>query len=256
MLIFPAGVEGTEPDRKSGPFALDWKLANLHLQLNEAQLRLALLGVGVGLLLLLLLVQCCCGCCCCGGGAPSADQQSKLHDLSNSSTLQDKQKLSLSAGHLHPVGGFAGQPFSAYHEYQMGSTHSYEKLAGPPEPPRKGSRSGRLHGGGGGGGGSNSGGTAGWPKEARYASVDPLYQSMARSGKEKPSYAGSAHGGYQQRPYSGGYYGGSSSGSMRYPEPPGSGSLSSLQPDFYFMPHQRRYSGEIVRVFVDYDNPI
>ncbi|XP_076307349.1 uncharacterized protein LOC143223350 [Tachypleus tridentatus] len=28
-----------------------------------------------------------------------------------------------------------------------------------------------------------------------------------------------------------------------------------LQPDFYFMPHQRRYSGEVVRVFVDYSNP-
>ena len=28
-----------------------------------------------------------------------------------------------------------------------------------------------------------------------------------------------------------------------------------LQPDFYFMPHQRRYSGEVVRVFVDYNNP-
>ncbi|XP_074597944.1 uncharacterized protein LOC141852736 isoform X2 [Brevipalpus obovatus] len=26
-------------------------------------------------------------------------------------------------------------------------------------------------------------------------------------------------------------------------------------PDFYFMPHQRRYSGEVVRVFVDYNNP-
>lgn len=30
---------------------------------------------------------------------------------------------------------------------------------------------------------------------------------------------------------------------------------SQLQPDFYFMPHQRRYSGEIVKVFVDYNNP-
>ncbi|XP_076338554.1 uncharacterized protein LOC143240269 isoform X1 [Tachypleus tridentatus] len=28
-----------------------------------------------------------------------------------------------------------------------------------------------------------------------------------------------------------------------------------LQPDFYFMPHQRRYSGEVVRVYVDYNNP-
>lgn len=28
-----------------------------------------------------------------------------------------------------------------------------------------------------------------------------------------------------------------------------------LQPDFYFMPSQRRYSGEVVRVYVDYNNP-
>lgn len=28
-----------------------------------------------------------------------------------------------------------------------------------------------------------------------------------------------------------------------------------LQPDFYFMPSQRKYSGEVVRVYVDYNNP-
>lgn len=27
-----------------------------------------------------------------------------------------------------------------------------------------------------------------------------------------------------------------------------------MQPDFYFMPHQRKYSSDVVRVFVDYDN--
>ena len=26
-----------------------------------------------------------------------------------------------------------------------------------------------------------------------------------------------------------------------------------MQPDFYFMPHQRKYSSDVVRVFVDYD---
>jgi hypothetical protein len=30
---------------------------------------------------------------------------------------------------------------------------------------------------------------------------------------------------------------------------------SGLQPDFYFMPSQRRYSGEVVRVYVDYNAP-
>ncbi|KAL1448814.1 hypothetical protein WDU94_000072 [Cyamophila willieti] len=29
---------------------------------------------------------------------------------------------------------------------------------------------------------------------------------------------------------------------------------SQLQPDFYFMPSQRKYSGEVVRVYVDYNN--
>lgn len=28
---------------------------------------------------------------------------------------------------------------------------------------------------------------------------------------------------------------------------------TELQPDFYFMPSQRKYSGEVVRVYVDYN---
>lgn len=40
-------------------------------------------------------------------------------------------------------------------------------------------------------------------------------------------------------------------GEQRHPQ---SHNLHQLQPDFYFMPHQRRYSGEVVRVFVDYNN--
>lgn len=32
------------------------------------------------------------------------------------------------------------------------------------------------------------------------------------------------------------------------------GSAPELQPDFYFMPSQRKYSGEVVRVYVDYNN--
>lgn len=31
------------------------------------------------------------------------------------------------------------------------------------------------------------------------------------------------------------------------------GMPSELQPDFYFMPSQRKYSGEVVRVYVDYN---
>lgn len=37
----------------------------------------------------------------------------------------------------------------------------------------------------------------------------------------------------------------------RPPRPHG----DQLQPDFYFMPSQRKYSGEVVRVYVDYNNP-
>ena len=40
-------------------------------------------------------------------------------------------------------------------------------------------------------------------------------------------------------------------GETRHPQ---SHTLHQLQPDFYFMPHQRRYSGEVVRVFVDHNN--
>lgn len=33
-----------------------------------------------------------------------------------------------------------------------------------------------------------------------------------------------------------------------------SGESPELQPDFYFMPSQRKYSGEVVTVYVDYNN--
>jgi hypothetical protein len=252
FLFAPDNIDVSESGNKHNPIAFDWQVANLHVQLDESQLRLALLVSGCSLLFLLLLIQCCCGCrlCCCANRSDDEKSKMSVHDLSNSSTLQDKQKLSLSAGHVHPVGGYAGQPFSAYHEYQADSTHSYEKLRvpHPQESPRKGSRSSRS--------------TSGWPKECKYTSVDPLYQSSARSSKEgKPAYAGSVNGSgaslcYGPRPYLNYGYGGSTTGSMRFADQTNgtAGSLSSLQPDFYFMPHQRRYSGEVVRVFVDYDN--
>lgn len=46
-------------------------------------------------------------------------------------------------------------------------------------------------------------------------------------------------------PQHNGYY------THRPPRPHG----DQLQPDFYFMPSQRKYSGEVVRVYVDYNNP-
>lgn len=45
---------------------------------------------------------------------------------------------------------------------------------------------------------------------------------------------------HSQGQYQGGYY-------THRPQ-------SELQPDFYFMPSQRKYSGEVVRVYVDYNN--
>jgi len=35
--------------------------------------------------------------------------------------------------------------------------------------------------------------------------------------------------------------------------PSGGKFAHQLQPDYYFMPHQRKYSSDVVRVFVDYD---
>lgn len=41
-----------------------------------------------------------------------------------------------------------------------------------------------------------------------------------------------------------------------YTQRPTRHNADSLQPDFYFMPSQRKYSGEVVRVYVDYNtNP-
>lgn len=44
---------------------------------------------------------------------------------------------------------------------------------------------------------------------------------------------------------------------FKHPNQVHSSSQSVLppQPDFYFMPSQRKYSGEVVRVYVDYGNP-
>ena len=62
-------------------------------------------------------------------------------------------------------------------------------------------------------------------------------------GMERPTHS-LPRTGYSSGYSSGGYY--TSDRSMRTP--------SELQPDFYFMPSQRKYSGEVVRVYVDYNN--
>ncbi|KAB7506882.1 hypothetical protein Anas_02118 [Armadillidium nasatum] len=38
--------------------------------------------------------------------------------------------------------------------------------------------------------------------------------------------------------------------------PPYSTAMQDLTPDFYYLPSQRKYSGEVVRVYVDYNDPI
>lgn len=40
----------------------------------------------------------------------------------------------------------------------------------------------------------------------------------------------------------------------RHPQSHKLASLNAMQPDFYFLRHQRRYSGNLVRVFVNYNN--
>lgn len=40
----------------------------------------------------------------------------------------------------------------------------------------------------------------------------------------------------------------------RHPQSHKLSSLNAMQPDFYFLRHQRRYSGNLVRVFVNYNN--
>uniref|UniRef100_A0A2S2QIJ9 Uncharacterized protein n=1 Tax=Sipha flava TaxID=143950 RepID=A0A2S2QIJ9_9HEMI len=66
----------------------------------------------------------------------------------------------------------------------------------------------------------------------------------------------------QQPPHHNGYYthrppNRTSHGPQQQQQQPGGGgSGDQLQPDFYFMPSQRKYSGEVVRVYVDYNtNP-
>ncbi|CAG0925136.1 unnamed protein product, partial [Notodromas monacha] len=59
----------------------------------------------------------------------------------------------------------------------------------------------------------------------------------------RPSYGAPSH-------HPAGYYTNDRSLRNSYAGP---SSSSSQAPDFYFMPSQRKYSGEIVRVYVDYN---
>lgn len=57
------------------------------------------------------------------------------------------------------------------------------------------------------------------------------------------------HHQYQQNP---GYY--TQDRRSRSHQQPSSTTAGTDTPDFYFMPSQRKYSGEVVRVYVDYNN--
>lgn len=64
----------------------------------------------------------------------------------------------------------------------------------------------------------------------------------------------------QQPPHHNGYYTqrppNRTSHGPQHQQQQQSGGGDQLQPDFYFMPSQRKYSGEVVRVYVDYNtNP-
>lgn len=59
----------------------------------------------------------------------------------------------------------------------------------------------------------------------------------------------------QQNPYHqpAGYYTTDRRSRSHQQQAPPSGHNGTDTPDFYFMPSQRKYSGEVVRVFVDYN---
>lgn len=73
--------------------------------------------------------------------------------------------------------------------------------------------------------------------------------------------AGASHSQrYSHQPYQDGYYtqdrrrnNSSSRGSQQIEDTP---TAIMDKPDFYFMPSQRKYSGEVVRVYVDYNKDI
>jgi hypothetical protein len=82
--------------------------------------------------------------------------------------------------------------------------------------------------------------------------------TQQHSAPAGPGYSLPRHTNGGSHPNGTGGYGG-----LPPPPPPGYGSYdrrgyhgrpSEFPPDHYFMPSQRKYSGEVVRVFVDYNN--
>uniref|UniRef100_A0A1B6HLR6 Uncharacterized protein n=1 Tax=Homalodisca liturata TaxID=320908 RepID=A0A1B6HLR6_9HEMI len=74
----------------------------------------------------------------------------------------------------------------------------------------------------------------------------PRYSSHGPPQQERSTYSLPRHANQPPPPpHHNGYY------THRPPRPHN----DQLQPDFYFMPSQRKYSGEVVRVYVDYNNP-
>lgn len=128
-------------------------------------------------------------------------------------------------------------------------------------------RQGGSGGGGGGGGGSSSGSSR--PRVSSSSSYGRMNGNSHSNGyphQQSPHHAQSSH------PYG-------DTRSLQRPRhaPPqtrqdprstyslprgASGSLPSyntamqdMTPDFYYLPSQRKYSGEVVRVYVDYNDP-
>lgn len=65
---------------------------------------------------------------------------------------------------------------------------------------------------------------------------------------------------YSQQPYNDGYYTQdrrrNNHSRQQYATPEEAAMASIDKPDFYFMPSQRKYSGEVVRVYVDYNKDL
>lgn len=81
---------------------------------------------------------------------------------------------------------------------------------------------------------------------SHYADTRSLQRPRGYGGShERSTYSLPRSANQPPPPHHNGYY------THRPPRP----HSDQLQPDFYFMPSQRKYSGEVVRVYVDYNSP-
>lgn len=114
------------------------------------------------------------------------------------------------------------------------------------------------YGGGGGGNGDHYNRYANSGENGSRSYHQNGHEPMARSTYADRTYSLPRTAVQQQQPYSGGYYTqdrrAGRNGHPHHSSGHGASKGSGIDtPDFYFMPSQRKYSGEVVRVYVDYN---